>query len=113
MLDSLCRTATLSSNIGVGLLSAKLISGDFLKDLLFKLINNFELFISTRSINNVAVEDKRINYRVPATIKRFFKEILQRLALHLSNTFDALKGCSHSLHSQGLSPGCELKEPHG
>jgi hypothetical protein len=113
MPDSLCRIAALSSNIGVGLLSAKLIGGDFLENLLFKLMGDFELFTSARSINNIAVKDKRISYRVPAIIKYFFEEILQQLALYLSNAFNVLKGCSYSLYSQGLSPSCELKEPYG
>ena len=74
--DALYRTAVFSSNIGGGLLSTKLIGGDFLKDSLFKLASNFRLFTSARSINKVAVKDKRISFRVPATIKGFFKDIL-------------------------------------
>lgn len=109
----MCRTAALSSNIGAGLLSAKSIGSDFFEDSLFKLTGNFKLFTSARSVNKVAIKDKRIGFRVPATIKGFFKEILQRSALYLSDAFDALKSCSYSLHSQGLSPSCELKEPHG
>ena len=112
-LDTLCRTATFSSNIGRGLLSTKSIGGDFLKDSLFKLASDFGLSTSARSINKVAIEDKRIGFRVPATIKGFFDDILQRSALYLSNTFNVLKGCSYGLYGQGLSPGCELKEPHG
>jgi hypothetical protein len=110
--DALCRTAAFSSNIGRGLLSTKSIGGDFLKDSLFKLASNFKLSTGARSINNVAVEDKRIGFRVPATIKGFFKDKLQQSTLYLSDAFNVLKGCSYSLHSQGLSPSCELKEPH-
>ena len=74
--DALYRIAAFSSNIGRGLLSTKLISGDFLKDSLFKLASNFRLFTSIRSINKVAVKDKRISFRVLATIKGFFKDKL-------------------------------------
>ena len=108
----MCRTATFSSNIGRGLLSTKSIGGDFLKDSLFKLASDFGLFTNTKSINKIAVEDKRIGFRVPATIKGFFNNILQQSALYLSNTFNILKGCSYSLYGQGLSPNYELKEPH-
>jgi hypothetical protein len=41
--DSLSRAAALSGNIGVGLLSTKLIGGNFLKNSLFKLVGNFNL----------------------------------------------------------------------
>jgi len=109
-LDALCRIAVFSSNIGRGLLSTKLICGDFLKDSLFKLASNFKLFTSARSINKVAVKDKRISFRVPATIKSFFNNILQRSALYLSNAFNIFKGSSYSLYGQGLSPSCELKK---
>jgi hypothetical protein len=53
-----------------------LIGSNFFKDLLFKLISNFRLSIRARSINKVAVKDKRISFRVPATIKGFFKDKL-------------------------------------
>jgi hypothetical protein len=72
----LYRIAVFSSNIGRGLLSTKLISGNFLKDLLFKLASDFRLFTNIRSINKVAVKDKRIGFRVLAMIKSFFKDIL-------------------------------------
>ena len=111
-LDALCRIAIFSSNIGRGLLSTKLIGGNFLKDLLFKLASNFRLSTSARSINKVAVKDKRVGFRVPATIKGFFNNILQQSALYLSDTFNILKGCSYSLYGQGLSPSCKLKEPY-
>ena len=75
-LNALYRTAVFSSNIGGGLLSTKSIGGDFLKDSLFKLASNFRLFTGARSVNKVAVKDKRISFRVPATIKGFFKDIL-------------------------------------
>jgi len=97
-LDALCRTAAFSSNIGIGLLSTKLIGGDFLKDSLFKLVSNFGLFTGARSINKVAVKDKRISFRVPATIKGFFKDKLQRLTLYLSDAFNMLKGYFYSLY---------------
>ena len=42
-LNSLSKTAALSGNIGIGLLSTKLIGGDFLKNSLFKLMGNFNL----------------------------------------------------------------------
>ena len=74
--DTLCRTAAFSSNIGRGLLSTKLISGDFFKDSLFKLISDFRLSTGARSINKVAIEDKRISFKVPATIKGFFEDKL-------------------------------------
>jgi len=96
--DALCKTAAFSSNIGRGLLSTKSISGDFLKDSLFKLASNFRLSTGARSINKVAVKDKRISFRVPAIIKGFFKDKLQRSTLYLSNAFNILKGCSYSLH---------------
>ena len=99
MPDSLCRIAVLSSNISVGLLSAKSINNNFFKDLLFKLTGNFKLFTSIRSINNIAIKDKRIGYKIPAMIKYFFKEILQRSVLYLSDAFNTLKGYSHSLYS--------------
>ena len=111
-LDALCRTATFSSNIGKRLLSTKSIGGDFLKDSLFKLASDFGLSTGARSINKVAIKDKRISFRVPATIKGFFEDKLQRSTLYLSDAFNMLKGCSYSLHGQGLSPSCELKEPH-
>jgi hypothetical protein len=41
--DSLSRVATLSGNIGAGLLSTKSISSNFLKNLLFKLAGDFDL----------------------------------------------------------------------
>ena len=41
--DSLGRAAAFSGNIGAGLLSTKLISSDFSKNLLFKLTGNFDL----------------------------------------------------------------------
>ena len=84
------RIAVFSSNIGRGLLSTKLIGGDFLKNSLFKLISNFRLFTRARSINKVAVKDKRISFRVLAIIKGFFKDKLQRLTLYLSNAFNIL-----------------------
>ena len=42
-LDSLSRVAALSGNIGAGLLSTKLIGGNFIKNLLFELTSNFNL----------------------------------------------------------------------
>jgi hypothetical protein len=111
-LDALYRIAAFSSNIGRGLLSTKLIGGNFLKDSLFKLASDFRLSTGVRSINKVAVKDKRIGFRMLATIKGPFNNILQQLALYLSNAFNILKGCSYSLYSQGLSPSCELKEPY-
>ena len=110
--DALYRTAAFSSNIGRGLLSTKLIGGNFFKDSLFKLASDFRLFTKVRSINKVAVKDKRISFKVPAIIKGFFKDKLQRSTLYLSDAFNILKGCFYSLHGQGLSPSCELKEPH-
>ena len=74
--DALYRTAIFSSNIGGGLLSTKLIGSNFCKDSLFKLMSDFRLFTSIRSINKVAIKDKRISFRVLATIKGFFKDIL-------------------------------------
>ena len=92
------RIAVFSSNIGKGLLSTKLIGGDFLKNSLFKLASNFRLSTGARSINEVAVKDKRISFRVLATIKGFFKDKLQRSTLYLSNAFNILKGYSYSLY---------------
>ena len=40
-LDSLSRVTILSGNIGVGLFSTKLISYNFFKNSLFKLVGNF------------------------------------------------------------------------
>ena len=77
LLDTLYKIAIFGSNIGRGLLSTKLIGGIFFKDLLFKFINNFRLFTGARSINMVAVEDKRISFKIPAIIKGFFKNMLQ------------------------------------
>jgi len=94
----LWRIAVFSSNIGKGLLSTKLIGGDFLKNSLFKLASNFRLSTGARSINEVAVKDKRISFRVLATIKGFFKDKLQRSTLYLSNAFNILKGYSYSLY---------------
>ena len=42
-LDSLSRVAAFSGNIGAGLLSTKLISGNFLKNSLFELAGDFNL----------------------------------------------------------------------
>ena len=75
-LDALYRIAAFSSNIGGGLLSTKSIGSNFLKDSLFKLASNFRLSTGARSINKVAVEDKRISFKVLATIKGFFEDIL-------------------------------------
>ena len=110
--DALYRTTAFSSNISRGLLSTKSISSNFLKDSLFKLTSDFRLSTGIKSINKVAVKDKRISFRVPTTIKGFFNNILQQSALYLSNTFNVIKGYSYGLYSQGLSPSCELKEPY-
>ena len=50
-----------------------LIRGGFLKGLLFKLIGNFRLFTGTRTVNNIAVNNKRIYSRILTIINCFFK----------------------------------------
>ena len=75
-------------------------------------MSNFRLSTSVRSINKVAVKDKRISFRVPTIIKGFFEDTLQRSTLYLSNAFNMLKDYFYGLYGQGLSPSCELKEPH-
>ena len=65
------RVAVFSSNISAGLLSPILIGGDFLKDSLFKLVGNFRLSTGTWTVNNIAVNNKRICSRIPTIINRF------------------------------------------
>ena len=62
MLNSFFRVAILSSNIYGGLLSTILIRGGFLNNLLFKLIGNFNLSSSAKSINNIAIKKERTIY---------------------------------------------------
>ena len=76
LLDALCKIAIFSSNVGRRLLSIKSIGGDFLKNSLFKLASHFRLSTRARSINKVAVKNKRVSFRVLATIKGFFNNIL-------------------------------------
>ena len=72
-LNSLGRVATFGSNINAGLLSPILIKSNFLKDLLFKLAGNFRLFTRIWTINNIAVNNKRIYSRILVIIDCFFK----------------------------------------
>jgi len=72
LLDCLSGVAVFSSNIGAGLLSAILIRGNLLKDLLLKLIYIFSFSARIRSVNNIAVNYKGIYSRIPATIKGLF-----------------------------------------
>ena len=67
------RVAVFSSDISVGLLSLILIEGDFLKDLLFKLIGNFRLSTRTWAVNNIAINNKRIYSRILVIINSFCK----------------------------------------
>ena len=89
-LNILYKTAVFNNNIGKILLFIKLIKGDFLQDLPFKFTSNFRLFISARSINKVAIKDKKIGFKMLVTVKGFFKNILQQLVLYLNNAFNTL-----------------------
>ena len=71
-LDYLGGAATFSCNRGVRLLSAILIRGDLLKDLLLKFARTFGFSARIRNVNNVAVNYKGIYSRISATIKGFF-----------------------------------------
>ena len=70
--DYLSRAAAFSSNIGAGLLSTILIGGDF-KDSLLKFARIFGFSARIRSVNNVAVNYKRICSRILAAINGFLK----------------------------------------
>ena len=72
LLDYLSRVATFSSNIGVRLLSTILIGGD-LKDLLLKFAYIFSFSTRIRSINNIAINYKRIYSRILAVINSFLE----------------------------------------
>jgi len=60
--DGFWGAAALSSNIRGRLLSAISIGGNFLNYSQFKLVVNLNLFSSTRSVNNIAIEKKRTRY---------------------------------------------------
>ena len=110
--DCLSGAAAFSSNIGAGLFSAISIGGDFLEDSLLKFARTFGFSARMRSVNNVAVNYKRICSRIPAAINSFLEQILKASTFNFSDIFDLIQGSSHGLHSQGLGPGRDLIEDH-
>jgi hypothetical protein len=81
------------------LLSTKSICGDFLENSLVKLTGDFGFSSSARTIDYIAVKNKRASGRVLAMTASPFGEVLQCLAFDFGNAFDMVKGCPHSLHS--------------
>jgi len=71
--DCLSRAAAFGSNIGAGLLSTILIGGDLLKNSLLKFVCIFSFSARIRSVDNVAVNYKRICSRIPAAIDGFLE----------------------------------------
>jgi hypothetical protein len=72
-LDYFSRVAVFSSNIGAGLLSTILIRGNLLKDLLLKFARIFSFSTRIRSVNNIAVNYRRICSRIIAAINGFLE----------------------------------------
>jgi len=88
--DCLSRAAAFGSNIGAELLSAILIGGGLLEDLLLKFARIFSFSARMRSVDNVAVNYKGICSRIPAAIEGFFDEILKGLILNFGDIFDLI-----------------------
>ena len=88
--DCLSRAAAFGSNIGAGLLSTILIGGDLLEDSLLKFARTFGFSARIRSVDNIAVNYKRICSRIPAAINGFLEQILKALTFNFSDIFDLI-----------------------
>ena len=89
-LNCLSRAAAFNSNIGAGLLSTILIRGDLLKDSLLKFARIFGFSARIRSVDNIAVNYKRICSRILAAINSFLEQILKASTFNFSDIFNLI-----------------------